>query len=289
VKTDGTGTLYVIQFLKYSSAKNGTQQQRKSDVTLVELKKTKESLTQDLANAKLAANQREKDLITDSIRILQNQLLRLQSPQTSGATALTPTNPGKRKIAPSSYIKLPVQNASSPIIDSSIGDLDRLYFTISTKDFAANVTDEFTYQRSFVVLSSLVLPYKMNFGNHQSGSKFDVNPNVTVGPAIGIRLRTSHNSLGTQAIDFLANIGISTIKVDQYTLPGIATESTNYPAFTIGGGIAYEFDKIQLGLFSGFDILMGNANHAYVYRYSPYLAFGIGFQIFSFKAAGQTQ
>jgi hypothetical protein len=251
---------YIIQFLPFSEI---SEEQK--------LKRTKDETAAVQLQTKLINREKIPQLFKSLFPVIQ---------------AMSTLALNSIALQPSQYRYEPDPVSHPPFTDDRVNNN---YFLLAVEDFTNQATDDFYPRNSLLVLSSLILPYKLNFGNKQPGSGFNFAHNITVGPAFGLRHRTSQTSIGDQAIDYLFNIGITSINVDQKTVPGIVTESTNLSAFTLGAGIAYEFGKIQLGIFTGIDILTGDANRAYVYKNSPYLSIGLGFQIFSMKTAGSTQ
>lgn len=79
----------------------------------------------------------------------------------------------------------------------------------------------------------------------------------------------------------LFGIGISSISLDSANTDGKVLQSSDRAAITISTGLVFEWEKVQLGLFLGWDHLNKSDRKLWVYQGAHWLALGIGVSIFS--------
>ncbi len=110
---------------------------------------------------------------------------------------------------------------------------------------------------------------------------FTFSKDLTLGLSGGGKMRISHRN--PTYINFLVNIGITSITIDSLSTKGKLRQSSDRTAFTPSLGIVLENHSFQFGFFIGKDRLSINdtKNTEWIYNNKPWIAFGIGYQIFS--------
>ena len=79
----------------------------------------------------------------------------------------------------------------------------------------------------------------------------------------------------------MTGAGISVVTVDSASTDGFVNKLSPIPAFTISQGALFEFEKIQIGIFIGFDFVALTENKKWDYQGIPWLSVGVGYQIYS--------
>jgi hypothetical protein len=153
------------------------------------------------------------------------------------------------------------------------------YFYISENDFAKYSSKDFVPKYTPITFGAVALPLKMRFGN-KSNRDFDFVSNITLGAALGVKRRIGESPFSNKSWNFLIGFGLTNVEVSPITLPGIVTETSNMTAVTPFVGVTYDIGKFQMGVFTGIDILGKGGNKVWLYRNSPWLSVGLGFQIF---------
>ncbi len=92
------------------------------------------------------------------------------------------------------------------------------------------------------------------------------------------RQQLSHSLVG--------GLSFSSIKVTPYTTKDFVQSESTQGCVTFSAGYVFEYNKFQVSLFSGLDVMSGEIGRQWIYRNRPWLGLGFGFQIF--RGQGET-
>jgi hypothetical protein len=160
--------------------------------------------------------------------------------------------------------------------------LENIYFYIPCTIFDSSVK----YKELNNVQLSFGIPVigvKMRFGNGEDEDDpryFNLERDINLGFLVGAKFVLSKKR--DLAAHILIGPSTSYVAVDSVSTNGFVSESANKFAFSPTVGLMFQFNNLlQLGVFSGFDILPGEIGRKWAYRNSPWLGFGLGFNLFS--------
>lgn len=152
-------------------------------------------------------------------------------------------------------------------------------FIMDLKDFNSGAKLYYGKRNDFT-WGVMTLPIKARFGNKKDRF-FDVEENLNLGFTFGLR----HQIQGKkeQAINYLAGISIARVRTDSISLKNNypAPQSSIAPALMISGGVLYQYETFQVGLFLGVDNVMGELGRNWKFQGKPWLGFAIGVSLFS--------
>jgi hypothetical protein len=152
--------------------------------------------------------------------------------------------------------------------------------------------------REFTV-SALTLPLKYRFGKEDVGVK-NITEDFTTGINFNLFLgwtrwgsTTFHyrekvsNITNTQKITPGLLFGASTVTLNASNTSAAAepiTAGTDIVTglASVGGGVTYSFNKINLGAFVGADYSLGNSSRKWNYRGRPWVGLAVGYSLFAF-------
>jgi hypothetical protein len=86
------------------------------------------------------------------------------------------------------------------------------------------------------------------------------------------RLEMSHSLVG--------GLSFSSIKVTPYTTQNFIQSESTQACVTFSAGYVFEYNKFQVSVFSGIDVMSGEVGRHWIYRNRPWIGLGFGFQIF---------
>jgi len=101
------------------------------------------------------------------------------------------------------------------------------------------------------------------------------NLNITGGTRVLLDRTNPNHSLA-----FTGGVGVTTLPKSSADRDTVSTTYTG-GGITISGNIIYVWDRLQVGLSSGFDVPVGESAPSWKYRGKPWISFGIGINIFS--------
>lgn len=134
---------------------------------------------------------------------------------------------------------------------------------------------------SSVSFGAIMVPVKFRFPNKEATS-FDLSKDVAIGTSVGYKQGLSR--FKPYFINFLFATGVSSISAFPENTGGAVTSTTDVAGLTTSLGIILEMDKIQLGVFSGIDMVPKSPAKVWTYQGAPWLSVGIGFQMISWNA-----
>ncbi|MEZ4825119.1 MAG: hypothetical protein R3C61_02325 [Bacteroidia bacterium] len=134
---------------------------------------------------------------------------------------------------------------------------------------------------SSVSFGAVMVPVKFRFPNKEAAS-FDLSKDVAIGTSVGYKQGLSR--FKPYFINFLFATGVSSISAFPENTGGAVTATTDVAGLTTSLGIILEMDKIQLGVFSGVDMVPKAPAKVWTYQGAPWLSIGIGLQMISWNA-----
>ncbi|MGV9002821.1 hypothetical protein [Flavobacterium sp.] len=142
-------------------------------------------------------------------------------------------------------------------------------------------------------VSGLLVPIKYRFKDPSNNlpEEFSVSPNAHLFFGFSMGKTSFHyrekvdNVSNTWKITFGGLVGATSIKLNSAStslssLP-LTTEQTKGAA-TIGLGLSFSFNKINLGVFYGIDYAFGDEANKWNYNKKPWLGAAIGYSLFNF-------
>lgn len=139
-------------------------------------------------------------------------------------------------------------------------------FFVSLKDFNNKCESIYPHKRGFT-WGFLTLPIKARFGN--SKAPFTFEEKINFGISAGIKWQ--HVNTVYSASNLLGGISVGGVKVDK---------DNNASAISLSAGYMYQYDKFQIGIFTGLDFIDKSAGVNWGYQGKPWLGFAIGFSLF---------
>ncbi|MDX2247144.1 MAG: hypothetical protein SF052_10230 [Bacteroidia bacterium] len=154
-----------------------------------------------------------------------------------------------------------------------------VFYGVRMLDFQAKTR---AYNKiSSVSFGAIMVPVKFRFPNKEAAS-FDLSKDVAIGTSIGYKQGLSR--FKPYFINFLFATGVSSISAFPENTGGAVASTTDVAGLTTSLGLILEMDKIQLGVFSGIDMVPKAPGKVWTYQGAPWLSMGIGFQMLSWNA-----
>lgn len=148
-----------------------------------------------------------------------------------------------------------------------------------------NKIKEFRAENGFT-LGSSVMPFKLRPGYGHLG-EFEFATDVALNALFGYKF--SLNRYNPWFVTPTLGTGISMVQVDSGSTFGKMTEGQNLAGFSLSLGCLFEFNKIQVGVFMGSDLLSKNSKYDWVNQGRPWFSVGIGYQLFTVSNPGDTR
>lgn len=83
----------------------------------------------------------------------------------------------------------------------------------------------------------------------------------------------------------VVSLSFSSVKVTPYTTKNFLETESSQACVTMSAGYILEYQKFQVSIFSGYDIMSGEVGKNWIYRNRPWIALGFGYQIFVAQGA----
>lgn len=148
-----------------------------------------------------------------------------------------------------------------------------------------NKVKEFRGDNGFT-LGSLVMPFKLRPGYGRLG-EFEFATDVALNAIFSYKF--SLNRYQPWFITPTLSTGISVIQVDSSSTFGKIADSQNLAGFSLSLGCLFEFNKIQVGMFVGSDLLSKNSKYNWINQGRPWFSIGIGYQLFTVSTPGNAR
>lgn len=156
---------------------------------------------------------------------------------------------------------------------------NNMQFFISLKDFNDKCESIYPHKKGFT-WGFLTLPIKARFGN--SKAPFTFEEKINFGISAGVKWQ--HVNKVYSASNLLGGVSVGGVKIDK---------DNSASALSLSVGYMYQYDKFQIGLFTGVDFIDKSAGVSWGYQGKPWVGFAIGFSLFgetnSTVAGEQTQ
>lgn len=130
-------------------------------------------------------------------------------------------------------------------------------------------------------IGSIALPFKYRY---QSG---EFKKDLSIASMGGIKMQI--NSKRTASFTFLVGVGISSVGLDSLNTKGKVLETQDRSAVSLSAGIVYQWDRLQIGIFTGNDWLTTPNKDNWSYQGKNWLSIGIGVSLFSEDKAAKKE
>jgi len=161
-----------------------------------------------------------------------------------------------------------------------------IFFKLSQSDYQLNA-ERFEKRGLFTVGAATTL-IKIRPGRKEPKNGYNIysefGNDFNIGVSAGWkfkpyrRLQISHSLVG--------GLSFSSIKVTPYTTQNFLQSESTQGCVTFSAGYVFEYNKFQVSIFSGIDVMSGEIGRKWIYRNRPWLGLGFGFQIF--RGQGET-
>lgn len=163
-----------------------------------------------------------------------------------------------------------------------LGD-HQAYFKVAVDDINKFAAKDFIESAS-LAFGVINFPFKLR---PQKGLG-DFSGSFNFGAAIGVKF--AHRSWRKISNSIITAYSISNINLDSVSVThnqDKLTSTNNFTAFSFSIGYLLEYDKIQVGLFIGWDQLsrINQLNFGWRYQGKPWISIGFGYAIFSSSKA----
>lgn len=144
-------------------------------------------------------------------------------------------------------------------------------------------------------ISSVTIPLKYRFGDDSRNISEEftsgINLNFLIGYSYGNTSFTFRDKVGNKTNTWKLTGGIifgaSTLQLNNANTsasnePIEAGNTISQGLFSFGFGATYSFNKLNFGLFYGWDYSLGDTSEKWNYDKEPWLGLGIGYSLFKF-------
>lgn len=126
-------------------------------------------------------------------------------------------------------------------------------------------------------VGSVALPFKYRYQNGEF--KKDLSISSLVG------WKRALNSSGSLSLTPLIGIGLSSVNLDSTNTDGKITTAEDRSAVTLSFGVVYQWQRLQIGIFTGYDWLTTSNTANWRYNGKNWLSIGVGISIFTETSA----
>ncbi|GAA3935794.1 hypothetical protein [Hymenobacter algoricola] len=155
-----------------------------------------------------------------------------------------------------------------------------IYFKLSVANYNAFAV-RLEKKGNFTVGAATTL-IKIRPGRKSEEGKYNIysefGNDFNIGISAGWKIRPNRLSPATHSL--VGGLSFSSIKATPYTTKNYLTAEAIQSCVTFSGGYVFEYDKFQVTLFSGLDVMPGQIGRSWIYKDRPWLGLGFGFQIF---------
>jgi hypothetical protein len=146
-----------------------------------------------------------------------------------------------------------------------------LFFKLEKKDLEAYALPLFA--RFSPLVGASVLPFKLR---PQTG---EFTKDLTLSGMGGVKIRPWRKE--SFSVGALLGVGITSVSLDSLNTEGRVLEPSDRSAITLSTGLVVQWERLQVGLFMGWDHLNKSDRKLWVHQGAHWLALGIGVSIFS--------
>ena len=146
-----------------------------------------------------------------------------------------------------------------------------LFFKLEKKDLEPYAVPLFA--RFSPLVGASVLPFKLR---PETG---EFTKDLTLSGMGGFRIRPRRKD--SFSVGALLGVGITSVSLDSLNTEGRVLEPSDRSAITLSTGLVVQWERLQVGLFMGWDHLNKSDRRLWVHQGAHWLALGIGVSIFS--------
>ena len=160
----------------------------------------------------------------------------------------------------------------------SAASSDQRYFRIpksSLDQYAEELVAKWTE-----TIGAITLPFKYR---PQGGT---IKKDLAISGMGGLK-RNYYN--GKFSLNILGGIGLSSVNLDSLNTRGNVLESQDRSAVTFSTGLVFQWNKLQIGIFTGWDWLTTPNNDKWSYHGKNWLSLGIGISLFSSESTVKSE
>lgn len=170
-----------------------------------------------------------------------------------------------------------------PVCSNNNGD----FFKIKKSLLDSIKTPYIYYPKWTFTFGTVLIPVKFRFKvKNEPNSTFNFKTDIELGLFLGAKVKPFKNN--NISFSFLVGSGPTLAATDSLTTKGYVKDNSVSGAYSITGGFVVEYKKAQLGIFCGADYASGELSKQWIYHNKPWLAIGLGFNIFSVGNNGNT-
>lgn len=264
------GLLKVQKEKKFSELK---KEQQDSIRNVFKGYKTIEYTTTEIINGK-SVEVKKKQVINDDF--FENQKY------------LMTENPDRNEVI-KAFVKFP-DDKNQIIINPFLNKKDTInstyYITLKNRRTEWLPFTEFT-------ISSITIPLKYRFGDDSDNISEEfttaINLNFLLGFSYGNTSYTFRDKVGNKTNTWKLTggiiLGASTVELNNQNTssslsPIVSGNTINQGLFSFGFGATYSFNKLNFGVFYGWDYSLGDVSEKWNYNKLPWLGIGLGYSLF---------
>jgi hypothetical protein len=161
-----------------------------------------------------------------------------------------------------------------------------IFFILSQADYSLNA--ERLEKRGQFTIGAATTLIKIRPGKKEPKDGYDIysefGNDFNIGISAGYkfkpyrRLQVAHSLVG--------GLSFSSIKVTPYTTKNFISSESTQACVTFSLGYVFEYNKFQVSVFSGLDVMSGEIGRNWIYKNRPWMGLGFGYQIF--RGEGET-
>lgn len=148
----------------------------------------------------------------------------------------------------------------------------QVYFRLSSDelaDYAEEVIKKFE-----PIAGTITVPFKFRT---QGGFNFSKDISIT---GLG-GMKYNFGNSGKTSLALVFGVGLSSVTLDSLNTGGMVADAEERAAATLSTGLLFQWERLQVGLMMGSDLLPASSRDNWIYHGKPWLAVGIGFSIFN--------
>lgn len=152
-------------------------------------------------------------------------------------------------------------------------------FWIPTAEIADIELIEAFQRESFVNLTLLNVPMKVRPSLGTTPAILDNDFNAGASFNVKWRLSTTKERF----VNMVIMLGLQSLVMTDQNNTQLTADggSENTSGILYGGGLYFQFDRIQIGGLVGFDTAFGYRSFDYIYQNKPWIGLGLGFDVFT--------
>lgn len=161
-----------------------------------------------------------------------------------------------------------------------------IYFKLSQNEYLLNA-ERFEKHGSFTVGAATTL-IKIRPGRKEPKDGYTIysefGNDFNIGVSAGWKFKPNRRKQVYHSV--VGGLSFSSIKVTPYSTNSFITSESTQGCITFSAGYVFEYNKFQVSIFSGLDVMSGEVGRKWIYKDRPWIGLGFGVQIF--RAEGTT-